>query len=78
MGKLKLFVLFLLFCVLAFLSWRIFYEFPDEWSISSEKKLPIVYSDNYDITLFGLQKLHSFDSQKYSKRIILYRRLMRR
>ncbi len=33
----------------------------------SEKQLPIVYSDKYDITFFGLERLHPFDSRKYSK-----------
>lgn len=30
-------------------------------------KLPIVYSKHYDITLFGLQRLHPFDTEKYGK-----------
>ncbi|MBN1897484.1 MAG: histone deacetylase [Spirochaetes bacterium] len=31
------------------------------------KKLPIIYSPHYNITLFGIEKLHSFDSEKYGK-----------
>jgi histone deacetylase 11 len=31
------------------------------------KKLPIVYSPGYDITLGGLEKLHDFDGKKYGK-----------
>lgn len=46
---------------------RVFYEFPDDWVKTDQKKLPIVYSDNYNITLFGLQRLHPFDSEKYGK-----------
>ncbi len=30
-------------------------------------KLPICYSDKYNITAFGLEKLHPFDSTKYQK-----------
>ena len=30
-------------------------------------KLPIIYSDKYNITLLGIQKLHPFDSEKYGK-----------
>ncbi|MDP3889410.1 MAG: histone deacetylase [bacterium] len=33
----------------------------------SHKKLPIVYHDNYDISFWKLEKLHPFDTQKYSK-----------
>ncbi|MGM0440869.1 MAG: histone deacetylase family protein [Elusimicrobiota bacterium] len=29
--------------------------------------IPIIYSSQYDITLSGLEKLHPFDTQKYSK-----------
>ncbi|MBI9075797.1 MAG: histone deacetylase [Desulfatibacillum sp.] len=29
--------------------------------------LPIVFSKHYDITLFGIQKLHPFDSEKYGR-----------
>ena len=32
-----------------------------------KKKLPIIYSDRYNITFLGLQKLHPFDSEKYGK-----------
>ncbi len=67
MRKLKW--IFLLFIIVSsvFLYKRVFYEFPDDWSKTTQKKIPIVYSDNYDITLFGLQRLHPFDSEKYSK-----------
>ncbi|KAJ3044986.1 Histone deacetylase 11 [Rhizophlyctis rosea] len=34
---------------------------------SSPQKLPIVYSPKYNISVFGLEKLHSFDSQKYGR-----------
>lgn len=37
-----------------------------EYSIS-EGQLPVVYSDHYDITFFGLERFHPFDSRKYSK-----------
>lgn len=30
-------------------------------------KLPIVFSANYDISLFGLENMHPFDSKKYGK-----------
>lgn len=30
-------------------------------------KLPIVYSDDYNIRFFGFQKLHPFDTEKYKK-----------
>lgn len=30
-------------------------------------QLPIIYSPGYDITLLGLQRLHPFESEKYSK-----------
>lgn len=32
-----------------------------------KNKLPIVYSDDYNIRFFGLQKLHPFDTEKYQK-----------
>lgn len=31
------------------------------------KKIPIIFSKHYDITLLGLQKLHPFDSEKYGR-----------
>ncbi len=34
---------------------------------SKEKKYPIIYSDKYDISLGGLEKLHPFDAAKYGK-----------
>jgi histone deacetylase 11 len=36
-------------------------------SALSAPKLPIVYDANYNIKLFGLEKLHAFDSCKYEK-----------
>lgn len=32
-----------------------------------DNKLPVIYSPHYNITLFGLEKLHSFDTQKYGR-----------
>ena len=32
-----------------------------------DKKIPIIYSKKYNIKLFGIQKFHSFDTQKYGK-----------
>lgn len=34
---------------------------------TSGKKLPIVYSPSYNISLLGLEKLHPFDAKKYAK-----------
>jgi histone deacetylase 11 len=34
---------------------------------SIQPKLPIVFSKNYDVGFFGLEKLHPFDSKKYGK-----------
>jgi len=31
-----------------------------------DNKLPFVYHENYDISFFGLEKMHPFDSKKYS------------
>lgn len=47
--------------------YSIFKESSDNWSFNNSSKIPIVYSDNYDITLLGIQKLHPFDSEKYGK-----------
>ncbi|MFA6743441.1 MAG: hypothetical protein WCS36_04465, partial [Candidatus Neomarinimicrobiota bacterium] len=33
----------------------------------SQSKLPIIYSPQYNISLFGIQKLHPFDTKKYKK-----------
>jgi hypothetical protein len=30
-------------------------------------KIPIIYSPKYNITFFGVEKLHPFDSTKYAK-----------
>ncbi len=34
---------------------------------ATDKKLPIVYHKDYNISLAGVEKLHSFDSQKYRR-----------
>ncbi len=39
----------------------------DSWAENDREGIPIVYSDNYDISLFGIESLHSFDSKKYGK-----------
>lgn len=36
-------------------------------SQSEDIKIPIVYHKEYNISFFGLEKLHTFDSQKYGK-----------
>lgn len=46
------------------ISRSIFIKYPEEYF---ENKLPIVYSDDYNITACGLEKLHPFDSCKYRK-----------
>lgn len=33
----------------------------------AQKKVPIIFSTKYDVTLWGIQKFHPFDSEKYSK-----------
>ncbi|WP_411023069.1 hypothetical protein, partial [Salmonella sp. s51228] len=33
----------------------------------ADSQLPIVYCTNYDISFFGLQKLHPFDTQKWGR-----------
>ncbi|WIA41682.1 hypothetical protein OEZ86_009029 [Tetradesmus obliquus] len=40
-------------------------------SWKSEQQLPMVYDPGYNITLFGLEKLHPFDACKFSKRKVL-------
>lgn len=40
---------------------------PLDLSQSFKGKMPIVYSDDYNITFYGLEKLHRFDSAKYGK-----------
>lgn len=68
MRKFKWFLLLLVIATSGLLLQRVFYEFPDDWEkTDNSDRLPIVYSDNYDITLFGLQRLHAFDSEKYGK-----------
>lgn len=39
----------------------IFYKKP---AIAEKDKLPLVFHPPYDITFFGVEKLHPFDSQK--------------
>jgi len=39
----------------------------DMTNTQNKPKIPIVYSKHYDITFWGLQHLHPFDTQKYSK-----------
>jgi histone deacetylase 11 len=56
----------LLFCVA-------FAARADEKPRSCEK-IPIVYSRRYNIKLYGIQKLHPFDSEKYGR---IFRRLRR-
>ena len=40
---------------------------------SNKEKLPIIYSNHYDIGLLGIEKLHPFDTKKYGK---IYRYLV--
>ena len=35
--------------------------------MQTEEKLPIVYSDKYNISFMGLENLHPFDSKKYGR-----------
>ncbi|MCK4668446.1 hypothetical protein KAU33_16960, partial [Candidatus Dependentiae bacterium] len=42
---------------------------------TNQKKVPIIYSKHYNIRLFGIQKLHPFDSEKYGR---VYRYLKKR
>jgi histone deacetylase 11 len=37
------------------------------WPSDSNQQLPIVYHPHYNITLFGIEKLHPFDSCKFEK-----------
>ena len=39
---------------------------PGGWP-DDKHQLPIVYHPNYNITLFGIEKLHPFDSCKFEK-----------
>lgn len=36
-------------------------------SVAEPGQLPVVYSPRYNITFFGLEKLHPFDSGKFHK-----------
>ncbi|MFH0732634.1 MAG: histone deacetylase [Candidatus Omnitrophota bacterium] len=36
-------------------------------AVETSYKINIIYTDKYNITLFGLEKLHPFDSEKYGK-----------
>ncbi|SHJ11241.1 histone deacetylase 11 [Desulfatibacillum alkenivorans DSM 16219] len=40
---------------------------PAAFGDQPEIPLPIVYSKHYNITLYGIQKLHPFDSEKYGR-----------
>jgi histone deacetylase 11 len=35
--------------------------------VSSAEKLPLIYDSGYNISFFGVEKLHPFDSQKYGR-----------
>ncbi|MCK4540333.1 histone deacetylase [Candidatus Parcubacteria bacterium] len=65
--KRKLIIVGVILSAVLVVIFNIFKEYSDKWEVNRNDKLPIVYSDNYDITLFGMQKLHPFDSEKYSK-----------
>lgn len=65
--KFKNIFLFSVLFLLLFFLFFIFKESSDSWSVEENDKLPIVYSDNYNISLLGIQKLHPFDSEKYGK-----------
>ena len=41
---------------------------------ATSQKFPIVYSPHYDISFFGIEKFHPFDSRKYGK---IYRHLIK-
>jgi len=66
LSKKIIITLIFIFLVIIFI-FSIFKEYSDNWSYKESNKIPIIYSDNYNITLFGIQKLHSFDSEKYGK-----------
>lgn len=59
-------VFFLLISV-SFLFLFLLRDHDDSWAENDNEGVPIVYSDNYDISLFGIESLHSFDSKKYGK-----------
>ena len=40
----------------------------------TQEKIPVVYSKHYNITLFGIQKFHPFDSEKYGR---IHKRLIK-
>ena len=42
-------------------------ELQKKESRMNKLKYPIVYHPGYDITAFGFEKLHPFDSEKYSR-----------
>ena len=67
MKKKILIILLILLGLTAFLFWTIFKKSSDSWDTQTANKIPIVYSDNYNITFLGIQKLHPFDSEKYGK-----------
>lgn len=37
----------------------------EDWLMQYASKIPIIYRDEYNITAYGLENLHPFDSQKY-------------
>lgn len=66
--KKKILIGLLIFLLLVALGlFFIFKESSDDWANGGNNKIPIIYSDNYNITLLGVQKLHPFDSEKYGK-----------
>ncbi|MCK5536647.1 MAG: histone deacetylase, partial [Bacteroidales bacterium] len=68
----KILIISLIVLFLALLGmFAVFKESSDNWAIDGADKIPIIYSDNYNITLLGIQKLHPFDSEKYG-RIVEY------
>ncbi|HEX2978159.1 MAG TPA: histone deacetylase [Candidatus Babeliales bacterium] len=46
--------------------WDAAWQLKDRWHYDGTK-IPLVYHENYDIGFFGIEKLHPFDSHKYSK-----------
>ncbi|MFH1522928.1 MAG: histone deacetylase [Patescibacteria group bacterium] len=66
--KKKIFIILSVIILLVALGiFSVFKESSDEWADNNTDKMPIIYSDNYNITLLGIQNLHPFDSEKYGK-----------
>jgi histone deacetylase 11 len=68
----KKIILFIIIILIGFLAGCVFWpvtviEMNFKDTKLTEGQLPIVYSDHYDITFFGMERLHPFDSRKYSK-----------